>query len=1414
MKIINLFHKKNKKTVSVKILKTGIIISLVLVVGYFSYKGFKISKIFAETSTSQTISSNLDFNKGAFTNTEISGLGDNAEVQLNSGSGVSGDPWMNPAWKFRKKITFDNSGQTEDLINFPVLVKLDSNNIDYLKTENAGKDIRFTDSDGTTLLSYEIDSWNASGSSYVWVKVPKIDGGSSQDYIYIYYGNNEADDSQNAHDVWSNGYVMVQHLRDSSSSTIVGSTENSYLGNKRVADSPKEIDGKIGKAEDFGSSDYIDLGNILNPGSDSWTVEIWFKRKNTGRANSSILYNKENLWESSAGGNQGTYAWRPHWAWDGGFSFPITLNTWYKHTIVYNHNTQKMYRNDKEVYSRNQTGNIGSNSSHLQIGARGNTSHSSFFYGQLDEMRVSNIARSADWIAASYKSENNEFNTFSSEQTALPSSGTWESNDQGNALDLIWNGGWGDGNNTSSTAFSATVGNVGANSSVTFQIRTAATTSALSEKSYKTIGIANSGTEFTATKSQLDALGLATGTEGRYVQIKATLSSSDGITNPKLNNFTIYYQKDSDGPETNASSIQMKATSSGELVEDSNWTNSDAPYFSWNAASDSQSDLKGYCLYLGTDSNADPATAKGILGTSPVSTAGTDCQFIVGTNNIDFATTASRGNPWLSSSSNHYYFKVKAIDNQNNVYNLGEAASFSFKYDGTAPTNPGGVSAPQNFQNSIEAFTIYWPTSGTAGPSDSDSGIKGYQYKIGPNGKWMGANHVGDGDCDDVITQGTYVLDDNFDTIVPGENTFYLRTLDNACNISSTNVSAILKYSGDAPSEPVNLVVDPSSSDENSFTFSWDAPLTYSGQKSGVSYCYTVNSTPSSINCTWTYLTSLEAGAFATQPGKNTFYVVAKDEAGNINYDAYSSIDFTANTSAPGIARSIDVSDISIKVASNWKLAVSWEEPKNVGSGVEDYKIYRSTSASSCSDSFSSFNLVGTTAGTSYTDTNLNQKTYYYCVKACDSANNCSAVSGTASKYPDGKFVEPAELTSDPSVSGITTKRATISWSTGRTSDSKVAYGKGSNDFYDEEPSNSEQVTDHKIALTSLDPGTQYYYKVKWTDEDGNTGESKIKSFKTDDAPSISSVDASNVGIESVFINFTVKDASAAQIVYGESTSYGGTTSLSTSMNKSTYSARLSGLKDGTIYHYKIILKDSEGEEYEFEDHTFTTLPRPRVTNVRVQQVKNAAQPTVLVSWDTNTEVSSIVTYYPQSDPGSSKDEVDVKLKRGTHQMLIKSLNTKTPYLMVVKGRDKIGNEAVSDTQKFTTASDTRPPQISNLGIEGSSIQKTKEGQASTSQIVVSWNTDESSTSQVEFGEGTGNTYSQRTQEDSNLTYNHLVVISGLTPSKVYHLRVISKDESGNVSRSIDTVTITPKATDNALDLVVGNLRDVFGFLK
>lgn len=803
-----------------------------------------------------------------------------------------------------------------------------------------------------------------------------------------------------------------------------------------------------------------------------------------------------------------------------------------------------------------------------------------------------------------------------------------------------------------------------------------------------------------------------------------------------------------------------------------------------------------------------------------------------------------------NTSAQPYYFKLKAIDKAGNT--AANSLTYTFKVDSSGPNAAKFVSAPSGFV-SDKAVTVTWPIGGVDVANDIDgswengewqaereiSGIAGYQYKIADDRTdssipWYGLKHTGSQYMDDLIPAdaGTYTLqgefrDDNGNLITDndgnplsdfaylreGVNYFWLRACDHAGNCTDDEkMKAIIKLNTVAPSAPRSLAVTPGNSIDNAYAFSWQKPETFQGLEGNIQYCYSINALPSASTCLYTPagVTSLPADAFANQPGENTFYLAARDEAGNINYAVYESVNFTYSGSAPGMVRNPDIADISIKTANSWKLAVSWEEPENVGAGVDSYKLFRSTTKATCATNPSAFEQIGSTSGTSFVDSGLMQKDYYYCLKACDSANSCGAYSATVQAYPNGKFTESAEIIGAPKAVDISTRRATITWTTERDSDSKVAFGENPDGYGKEEPSISKQTEEHEITLTNLEPGKTYYYRAKWTDEDGNTGESKEQSFKTETAPSVKHVEIKNVGLESALAAFTVKGASKAKIYYGTNTSFGAAKEISTAKNEAKYTLELPELSDDTKYYYKINTFDTEGAEYEGTTLDFTTLPRPRITEVHVQQMPRSAQPTILVSWQTNTETSSIVTYW--TNDGQRSNEVAADQIAGEHKIIIKSLFAETVYRMVVRGRDKMGNEAVSDEYTFTTASDTRPPQISDLNVDSANVRVSSDGN-STSQLIVSWNTDEPATSQVEFGEGSGGAYSQKTQDDQNLTMNHLVVISGLTPSKVYHLRAVSNDKADNQTNSIDTVTITPKAVDNALDLVVSNLQEIFGFL-
>ncbi len=827
---------------------------------------------------------------------------------------------------------------------------------------------------------------------------------------------------------------------------------------------------------------------------------------------------------------------------------------------------------------------------------------------------------------------------------------------------------------------------------------------------------------------------------------------------------------DAVSPE-NPSSLISLSNVGGSAISTNNWYGHSAPYFSWSGASDDGAGVDGYYVYYGTDNTAEPQTA-GVYQTGTTYTAGS----MVG------GTT--------------YYLRIKAKDKAGNY--AGDIWSpFVYKYDSSAPNNPPGVAVNPAGYAAMNSFTFSWQAG-----TDNGAGIAGYQYKTGASEGVLA-------DWSSTISATTVSLDDAAYT--SGQNVFYLRTVDNAGNVSASTLQVSYYFAGDGPSAPQNLTVSPESNTTNSFAFSWQAPASHSGTEGSLTYCYTVNTLPSELKCTYTSpgATALSASSFATQVGLNVLYLVAKNSSefgGVVNYGAHASVSFTANTAAPGVPLNPDIADVSVKNSSSWKLAVSWEPPSDSGSGVSVYEIYRS-------DDDVSYERVASTTGIAYVDTGLLQKKYYYKVRGCDNVNNCGVYTTPVSELPTGKYTVPPALSSGPVVSAVTTKQATISWGTDRVSDSKVQYGISAGSYYESEPSNSLAVTDHTIVLANLSPGTTYFFVTKWTDEDGNTGVSTEKSFTTDPAPSVKDVQIKSLGLSGANIQFISMGASKVKVYYGETTGFGGVLSLETSTAESTYVASLEDLKDGVKYYYQINAFDSEDAEYEGTILSFTTLPRPKISNVRIDQVKNSAQPSVLVTWTTNTKTSSIATFFPQSKPELARDEVNVDLKQGAHQLLVKGLNPETTYVLIVKGRDGSGNEAQSDQQTFTTATDTRPALITNLQVQGD-IQTTNSGQDATAQLVVTWTTDEPATSQVEFGEGTGSVYAQKTQEDANMTLDHMVVVTNLVPSRVYHLRAVSKDKASNQSVSIDTVTITPKVTESALNLVISNLQQVFGFLS
>lgn len=158
-----------------------------------------------------------------------------------------------------------------------------------------------------------------------------------------------------------------------------------------------------------GTDDYVHIVSsaTLNPTDRQFSVSCWFKMNAVGTSNASIIYNKENVYEASAGGGYFTYAWSPDWNWRGGTTFSVSVGTWYHAVVTYDGYYQRVYKNGTEVYSAALTGAMVSNSEAFRIGARGgNSTAVGFANADIDEVLIFKKALTPSEVTYLYNSGN------------------------------------------------------------------------------------------------------------------------------------------------------------------------------------------------------------------------------------------------------------------------------------------------------------------------------------------------------------------------------------------------------------------------------------------------------------------------------------------------------------------------------------------------------------------------------------------------------------------------------------------------------------------------------------------------------------------------------------------------------------------------------------------------------------------------------------------------------------------------------------------------------------------------------------------------------------------------------------------------------------------------------------------------
>lgn len=321
-------------------------------------------------------------------------------------------------WSRQCQITLPYSYVAASQSNFPwVFIQNAFPSEFWTYIQNSGADIRFTsDQAGTVPLHFEIASINKGSSTIqTWAKIPSLSASSPGTKIWVWYGNASAtppapsDSSFGSQGVWDANYLGVWHLEQTSGQKT-DSTSNGFNSTALSLIGEGTATGQIGHADQFnGTSNYVQLpSTIFSTVTNQLTLSAWINTskitgygeiiRNDGGAGSYGILLRQNganvLFDMLGTGGVGVTG-----------TTSLLTGTWYYVCGTYNGSTVTLYTNGgvdgtpaSMTHNYNQTGLS------VYFGTYGS---GEWFYGTLDEIRISKIGRSANWVQTEYNNQNN-----------------------------------------------------------------------------------------------------------------------------------------------------------------------------------------------------------------------------------------------------------------------------------------------------------------------------------------------------------------------------------------------------------------------------------------------------------------------------------------------------------------------------------------------------------------------------------------------------------------------------------------------------------------------------------------------------------------------------------------------------------------------------------------------------------------------------------------------------------------------------------------------------------------------------------------------------------------------------------------------------------------------------------------------
>jgi biopolymer transport protein ExbB len=303
--------------------------------------------------------------------------------------------WWQKDWPYRKQVVVDTSPTGLNLSGAigrtPILIRLHDGNFSFADVKEDGSDIRFVAADDKTPLAYHIESFDPLlGTANIWVDVPKATGGEKQQ-VWMYYGNKTAPVAVNTAGTFDVDYTLVYHYGEAVAAPVTDKT--AYKNNALNAPAGSNDGAIIGKGGKFNNSplNVPATPSLAVAAAGPMTFSTWVKEDSA--AANAILYAR-GAGELVIGLANGV----PYVNQRGGAGAPTLRSTAALVTGQWSHIGVTADGKNITIYVNGRPAGTAAASlpalnSATLIGGAG-------FAGELDETRVSKVARSANFMLA------------------------------------------------------------------------------------------------------------------------------------------------------------------------------------------------------------------------------------------------------------------------------------------------------------------------------------------------------------------------------------------------------------------------------------------------------------------------------------------------------------------------------------------------------------------------------------------------------------------------------------------------------------------------------------------------------------------------------------------------------------------------------------------------------------------------------------------------------------------------------------------------------------------------------------------------------------------------------------------------------------------------------------------------------